>query len=337
MLMPYFSKASIARLCPSLEEKIRTLIGQLENFALKGKEGKGGDVDMSRAYACLTCDAIMDYCYGRAGGALQAPGFEYAFTEGLEVMSANGRWDKYVRRLGVVVLRLMLVMPVQVVEMVSAPMGLVRVWVDVCSFPFFVSIGLVWWRRADQDKTCRRTILEQKKKRKGNGEGEGERRESTVFDNLLNPNAEKGQSIPSDHDLTAEAVTVLSAGLGTTATALTLTTWYILTTPGVLTKLVRELRDAVPDKDVMPSLAALEKLPYLVSVFSSLPCFLGEIRAHSNCISTPRSKKAFVSPQAYQEDFPASSLSPGRGSAVKIFLPGYALSTITSQCIDRCK
>ena len=88
----------------------------------------------------------------------------------------------------------------------------------------------------------------------------------TIFDTMLNPNPEKGQSTPSDHDLTAEAVLMLAAGMDTTANTLVQGTWYVLSNSHIHRKLCDELSQAMPDKNRVYRLATLESLPYLRAV-----------------------------------------------------------------------
>lgn len=89
---------------------------------------------------------------------------------------------------------------------------------------------------------------------------------------MLNPDSEKGQYTPLDHDLTANAFLMFGAGTDTTANTLIQGTWYVLSNARILKELQDELRQAMPKKDVMLDWATLEKLPYLVSgspLFSS--------------------------------------------------------------------
>jgi cytochrome P450 len=87
----------------------------------------------------------------------------------------------------------------------------------------------------------------------------------TIFDTMLNPNTEKGQYTPSDNDLTAEAILMLSAGMDTSANVLAQGVWYVLNDEKVYSKLFAELVEAIPNPSVMADYAALENLPYLVS------------------------------------------------------------------------
>ena len=82
---------------------------------------------------------------------------------------------------------------------------------------------------------------------------------------MLNPNTEKGQYTPSDQDLTAEAILMLSAGMDTTSHTLVLGTWYVLSDTRIHQMLYDELSKAMPDKNTTCDMALLEGLPYLVS------------------------------------------------------------------------
>jgi cytochrome P450 len=88
---------------------------------------------------------------------------------------------------------------------------------------------------------------------------------TSLFGPMLNPDAEKGQSIPSDRDLTAEAMLMVGAGTDTTANALCVGAWMLLNDPGALENLNHELRTVMPDKDSPIDLTTLEGLPFLVS------------------------------------------------------------------------
>jgi cytochrome P450 len=59
---------------------------------------------------------------------------------------------------------------------------------------------------------------------------------------MLSPNIGKGQVRPSDSDITAEAILMLEAGMGTTGHALCVATWNILSNPDIHAKLTTELK-----------------------------------------------------------------------------------------------
>ncbi len=87
---------------------------------------------------------------------------------------------------------------------------------------------------------------------------------TTVFDTVLNPDTEKGEYSPSDHDLTADAVFIFVAGTDTTANTLAIGTWNLLRNPHMLQALKSELRQAIPEMNTTLDWVTLENLPYLV-------------------------------------------------------------------------
>jgi hypothetical protein len=86
----------------------------------------------------------------------------------------------------------------------------------------------------------------------------------SIFDLLLTPDPKKNRPVPSDDALTAEGVLMLAAGMDTTANALRVGTWHVLSDPRVYRKLKEELRDAILHRDEIVDSATLENLPYLV-------------------------------------------------------------------------
>ena len=86
----------------------------------------------------------------------------------------------------------------------------------------------------------------------------------TVFDAMLDADVPPHEKSASR--LTAEAQTVTAAGSLTTANALDATFYHLLTNPACLACLRQELDVAIPDPNILPSTAELEKLPYLSAV-----------------------------------------------------------------------
>ena len=86
----------------------------------------------------------------------------------------------------------------------------------------------------------------------------------TVFDGILDnetdPN-EKGLLRLMD-----DGISVVGAGLSTTADTLRITTFHVLNRPEVLSRLQAELTAAIPDPTTSPPLKLVEQLPYLSAV-----------------------------------------------------------------------
>ena len=86
----------------------------------------------------------------------------------------------------------------------------------------------------------------------------------TVFQELI-----RSDLPPEDKTLLRlrdEASMVLGAGGETTAWVLTRTFYHLLQNPSVVERLGEEMKTAIPDPSVMPSLAMLQNLPYLNAI-----------------------------------------------------------------------
>jgi cytochrome P450 len=86
---------------------------------------------------------------------------------------------------------------------------------------------------------------------------------ATIFHELIQSDLPESEKYV--RRLQDEAQTVVGAGLTTTAWSLTNAVFYILSTPGVLEKLRKELFNAIPDINAPDafSFSKLENLPYL--------------------------------------------------------------------------
>jgi cytochrome P450 len=86
-----------------------------------------------------------------------------------------------------------------------------------------------------------------------------------IYNELLNPDANKGLSLPTTLQLRDEAQNLFAAGSHTTGTTLMTGTFHILRNPEAKQRLVDELHTVWPVLDQAPSYEQLEKLPFLVS------------------------------------------------------------------------
>lgn len=86
----------------------------------------------------------------------------------------------------------------------------------------------------------------------------------TIFDTMLD--ADVPASEKSIARLIEEAQTLTGAGSLTTANALDSTIYYLLISPSCLSRLREELEATITDLTMLPSVAELEKLPYLTAV-----------------------------------------------------------------------
>ena len=84
---------------------------------------------------------------------------------------------------------------------------------------------------------------------------------NTIFDTILDANLPP-QEVTKER-LLHESLSIVPAGLETTARALTVAIYHILSTPSIHSRLLKELEDAIPDSSTMPSWDELMRLPYL--------------------------------------------------------------------------
>jgi cytochrome P450 len=82
----------------------------------------------------------------------------------------------------------------------------------------------------------------------------------------LDPNATAGHVVPNIQDLTDEMFTILTAAAETTGHAMTMITYYVLSSPEIHRTLFLELKTAFPNEKVNLDYQTLEKLPYLTAV-----------------------------------------------------------------------
>jgi len=82
-LSPFFSKASVTRLEPLIQEKVEILCSRLRKFKESGQP-----VSISLAYACLTNDVVSEYCFAKSYNYLErSPDFHTDIHDALEEAS----------------------------------------------------------------------------------------------------------------------------------------------------------------------------------------------------------------------------------------------------------
>ncbi|KAI9873944.1 MAG: hypothetical protein M1830_010370 [Pleopsidium flavum] len=234
MYQPYFSKAAIQRVESLIQDKVSNFLNILKDAASENKV-----IDLSLGYRCLTADVVMNYCYQKTFGALDAPDFAFPLIVALEEALPAGQWTIYFSTIFGFINRITEILPSMVIEKFAPPVA-ANQWMLL---------------------QCRNRILSlQESSRSSHGSF------PTIFDTTLSPDPAKGQYTPSVHELTADAFLMFAAGTDTTANTLSQGTWHVLRNPGILKRLKDELRQAMPKKDVMFDWATLENLPYLRAV-----------------------------------------------------------------------
>lgn len=88
----------------------------------------------------------------------------------------------------------------------------------------------------------------------------------TMYHQLMNEEAYKTKTVPSERSLYEEGVNFLFAGADTTGNALMLGSYYLLKSPKAYHTFKQELQELWPVLEQEPNLQDLENLPYLNAV-----------------------------------------------------------------------
>lgn len=189
-------------------------------------------VHLNTVFTALTVDIITDYSYGKSWDFLTQDDYNSAWREAF-----------------------------------NKPLETVALWRNFPFIPMTLrSLPESWLVKLDpsmeaillRDREVLRDILKIL-----NHDDEKEDGRRSVFTELRdNPDLPKEERSPQR--LADEGGVLLGAGSEATAQALSITTYYILTTPGVLQRLRGELKSVMPRNTDIPKWTDLEKLPYLV-------------------------------------------------------------------------
>ena len=89
---------------------------------------------------------------------------------------------------------------------------------------------------------------------------------TTIFHQLLHPEATEGHVVPTVEELEDEAYIMLAAAADTTGNALTIAAYNVVRNAEIYKRLTEELKRMFPDPEGELDFVALERLPYLVCV-----------------------------------------------------------------------
>ncbi|KAL1970872.1 hypothetical protein VTN77DRAFT_2706 [Rasamsonia byssochlamydoides] len=89
-LNPFFSKASVYRLEPVIQEKLNEMLDRLEGFRQSGQP-----IPLTLMFSAFTSDVVMEYSFARCNHHLQHPEFDSVFHETMLSFSAMSHWTKH--------------------------------------------------------------------------------------------------------------------------------------------------------------------------------------------------------------------------------------------------
>jgi len=238
-LSSFFSKRSVTSLTPVIHEKVDKLIQRFEN-AFRDSAVLHLQLD----FAALTADVITHYCYGWARGYLDD---EDSSKSNDLVDAVNGLMTMFhVNRF----------FPFLIKYLLALPLALVR-RIQPCMADLFDTKARL--RQQAKETLEKRSSMHIKAGPGGN-----------IFDALTGPEVPEIEK--SLDRLEDEGALLLGAGTETTARALAVSMFHVMSNKEIGMKLRGELRIVMETPLSKASWLELEQLPYLVSYGSAFDC-----------------------------------------------------------------
>lgn len=232
-LNKFFSRASITRLEPLIQSAVDTLCSRLRDFQKEKKQ-----ILISSGWSCFTNDVVSEYAFGKSYNYLEN---SHDFHTDIHDALCNAGDMFHILR----------IMPWAIGPMQKLPR-----WIMKMLDPKTLSFIDFQQDIASQIKAI---II-------GSNETYKSVSHATIFHEILN------SSLPPEEKklerLSQEGQTVIGAGTETTAWALSVTTFHILSNPSIRQKLLEELKPLFYSTDAKPTFNQLEQLPYLGGVIS---------------------------------------------------------------------
>lgn len=223
-LANFFSKRSISNIQPIIQDKAERFIKRLEEASQSGSLA-----NLSTLSSAFTADTISHYSYGASLGCLDGSGAENTLTDATQAVLALSHWLRFI--------------PIRFTQAKKLPPSLVESILPKAAVVL------------KTHRTIRSLALEVLNAKEPKAPHEN------MFAALADP------SLPAEERtlerLENEGFVILAAGL-TTAYSLSVTMFYLLDNPGILSELYDEIKGVMPDPAECPPLATLENLPLLV-------------------------------------------------------------------------
>ncbi|KAL8651113.1 MAG: hypothetical protein Q9210_003432 [Variospora velana] len=230
---PYFSKALVQQLEPSVQAMVDKLTSRLEPF-----KGSGDVLNLVTVFACMTSDIVCQYAFGAPYGYLDQPEFAPYFHKAVMGASEGFHFLKQFPWLDDVVKLL----PSSAVKKLLPHLA------------SLMSLG---------DMIREKIFMVQANIKEGK-EPEGQK--SVIYDLIT------GDHLPPEDKtlprLEAESIALVSAGSMTVAHTLSSVAFHVINDKTILRKLQQELGAVVADTEGPVKWNKLERLPYLTAVIT---------------------------------------------------------------------
>ncbi|KAJ8070739.1 hypothetical protein OCU04_001109 [Sclerotinia nivalis] len=247
-LSPLFSKLNIQKFIPLIQSRVDILVNRINT------EYKGTDrvLNLGDVFSCFTGDVVMECSFGTNYGFCTREGFTSDFMEAVGDMISVIHWTEHFPILAWI-MNLVSALPYRIMKKIvpkkSEP---VLSWLE----DLRVELRAVMYGTKEKNETTH----------------------STIFHEIMKSDLPPEEK--SEDRLHHEAQVMVSAGIETTKWTLTLAMFYLLDNPELLSKLRAEILTVFPDPSSPPSLATLEKLPYLTAVVQEALRFSIGLQAH---------------------------------------------------------
>jgi hypothetical protein len=118
MYSSHFSRAAIQKLEVCIHEKVKKLLNALHTASQVSTV-----IDLTLAFKCLAADVVMEYCYRKNFGALDAPEFQFKIIKDLEGLFATASYSWYFPGLFNCLCRILDRVPISLTHTIAKPLA----------------------------------------------------------------------------------------------------------------------------------------------------------------------------------------------------------------------
>ncbi|KAL8934024.1 MAG: hypothetical protein Q9216_006112 [Gyalolechia sp. 2 TL-2023] len=230
---PYFSKALVQQLEPSVQGMVDKVTSRLEPF-----KGTGAVLNLVDLFACLTSDIICQYSFGAPYGYLDQPEFAPYWHKAVMEASENSHFFKHFPWID----DGFRLLPSSVVKNMAPQLASLFVLGDMIRDKIF---------KVEAD-------IKEGKKLKG--------QKSIIYDLITDDHLPpEDKTLPR---LEAEAIALVGAGSMTVAHTLSSIAFHVINNKAILRKLQQELGSVAAEAQGPVRWNRLERLPYLSAVIT---------------------------------------------------------------------
>ncbi|KAL3476805.1 cytochrome P450 [Aspergillus californicus] len=231
-LNPFFSRKMVLNLEGIVQEKAQKLIMRMK----KAFETPGGGIELHNAFRAISIDVVSDYAFNDCYNFLDDEEFGAAFT-----------------------------------DMVRSFAPTIWIFQQFPSLQKILMSAPAWFAKMTSGAMAslmehHEGSLRQIRRVKAAVDRGEEPSRTTIFHQLLQPDAAEGYRVPTAEELKDEAFITLSAATDTTGNALTIASYNIARNPDIYARLSAELKEKFAEPESTMVFTVLEKLPYLTGV-----------------------------------------------------------------------